>query len=123
MATRSLGGGIGLLHRRCRHARDEPADNDDTVSLVCSVLHRGGSVFRPDGPGGLVCGYGRGSAGIIRDRVLAVLKEAYTGNPEYAAGVRTSLRKVRNLAVELGLVTRVTKPIWKAFGIWDDPAS
>src|SRR6185437_16295576 len=68
MATRSLGGGVGLLHRRRRHARDEPADNDNTVFVARSVLHRGGCGLRPDGPGGLVCGYGRGSLGIIRDR-------------------------------------------------------
>ena len=52
----------------------------------------------------------------------AVLREAYTGNPEYAAGVRDSLRKVRTLARDLGLITPITKPIWKAFGIWADDA-
>lgn len=49
----------------------------------------------------------------------AVLAEAY-GSPEAKAEVRRSLRKVRQLCVELGLVTRVSRPIWKAFGIWDE---
>ena len=49
-----------------------------------------------------------------------VLREAFAKNPAHHAAVRDSLRKVRRLANELGLVTASTKPIWKAFGIWDD---
>jgi para-aminobenzoate N-oxygenase AurF len=51
-----------------------------------------------------------------------VLKEAY-GSPEARAEARRSLRKVRQLCVELGLVTRISKPIWKLFGIWEDAAA
>ncbi len=48
-----------------------------------------------------------------------VLREAFTDNAEHRAAVRLSLRKVRVLAIDLGLVTRVSRPIWRAFGIWD----
>jgi hypothetical protein len=50
-----------------------------------------------------------------------VLAEAYgPGSPSRAA-TRESLRKVRNLLTELGLVTPPAKRLWKAFGIWDEP--
>jgi hypothetical protein len=52
----------------------------------------------------------------------AVLKEAYKDNPEAKQYVRDSLRKVRNLCVDLGIVTPVAKLLWKAFDIWDEPA-
>ena len=48
-----------------------------------------------------------------------VVNEAY-GDPSARADVASSLRKVRNLCVELGLVTPVTKPIWRALHIWSD---
>jgi hypothetical protein len=48
-----------------------------------------------------------------------VVKQAY-GTPEVYASVAESLRKVRQLCVELRLVTPVTKPIWKALHIWGD---
>jgi hypothetical protein len=51
-----------------------------------------------------------------------VIKEAY-GSAENKAEVRRSLRKVRQLCVELGLVTFISKPIWKLFGIWENPAT
>ena len=51
-----------------------------------------------------------------------VVKEAY-GSPEARASARRSLRKVRNLCIELGLVTWFTKPIWKALHIWDEVKS
>ena len=38
--------------------------------------------------------------------------------------VKDSVGKVRRLCVDLGLVTRVSKPLWKAVGLWDErPAS
>ncbi len=48
-----------------------------------------------------------------------VLRDAYGKNPAYRAAVKDSLRKVRRLADDLGLVTVVSRPIWKAFGIWE----
>ena len=51
----------------------------------------------------------------------SVIKEAYKDNPEARQYVRDSLRKVRNLCVNLGIVTPPAKRLWRAFGIWDDP--
>jgi hypothetical protein len=49
-----------------------------------------------------------------------VLHEAFRDNPAHHDAVRVSLRKVRGLATELGLVNGLTRPIWKAFGIWSN---
>src|SRR5205807_9979604 len=46
-----------------------------------------------------------------------VIQEAY-GPPEAKAAGATSLRKVRNLCVELGLINPVSKPLWKLMGVW-----
>ena len=35
--------------------------------------------------------------------------------------VKDSVGKVRRLCVELGLVTQVSKPLWKRVGLWDEP--
>jgi hypothetical protein len=51
----------------------------------------------------------------------SVIKEAFDDNPEARQFVRDSIRKVRNLCVELGIVMPVSKQLWKAFGIWDKP--
>ena len=48
----------------------------------------------------------------------SVLKEAY-GSRAAREGVWDSLRKVRQLLVELRLVTGPSKLLWRAFGIWD----
>ena len=53
----------------------------------------------------------------------SVVREAYTDNPDAKQYVRDSLRKVRNLCVELGIVTPTAKLLWKAFGIWDEPGA
>ncbi len=53
----------------------------------------------------------------------AVLREAYGRDGPAGQGVRDSLRKVRTLLVELGLVNRASLLLWKAFGIWDDDAT
>lgn len=50
----------------------------------------------------------------------AVLDEAFLENDRYKADVVTSLRKVRKLCVDLGLVNPVAKRLWKAKGIWAD---
>src|SRR5207247_10425361 len=47
----------------------------------------------------------------------SVIKEAYKDNPEARQYVRDSLRKVRNLCVNLGIVTPPAKRLWRAFGI------
>jgi phage terminase small subunit len=50
-----------------------------------------------------------------------VVEDTYKKNPEAWQFARDALRKVRELAVELGLVTGPSKRLWKAFGIWDEP--
>ena len=51
-----------------------------------------------------------------------VVREAYRDNPDHARATVESLRKVRRLARELGLVTPVSKRLWQRLGIWDDDA-
>ena len=53
----------------------------------------------------------------------SVLEEAYRKNGPAAQAVRDSLRKVRELLVDLGLVGPVSKRLWKRFGIWDEPGA
>ncbi|HEV7679198.1 MAG TPA: diiron oxygenase [Candidatus Dormibacteraeota bacterium] len=48
-----------------------------------------------------------------------VIRAAYDDNPAARTQVHESLRKVRALLVELGLVTRAAQPLWKAFGVWE----
>lgn len=52
----------------------------------------------------------------------SVLREAYGRGTKSRQDVRDSLRKVRNLLVDLGLVSRPSRLLWKAFDIWDEPA-
>jgi hypothetical protein len=51
-----------------------------------------------------------------------VLAEAYGPTSPARDATRQSLRKVRNLLAELGLVTPPAKRLWKAFGIWEETA-
>jgi hypothetical protein len=51
----------------------------------------------------------------------AVITEAYGVESSSREEVRASLRKVRNLLVELGLVTVPAKRLWETFGIWAPP--
>jgi hypothetical protein len=53
----------------------------------------------------------------------SVIKEAFDDNREARQFVRDSIRKVRNLCVELRIVSPVSKQLWKAFGIWDEPGA
>ena len=48
-----------------------------------------------------------------------VIRAAYDENPAARAAVLASLRKVRELLVELGLVTPVAKLRWKRYGLWE----
>jgi P-aminobenzoate N-oxygenase AurF len=47
-----------------------------------------------------------------------VIREAYSQNPASRQYVVDSLRKVRELCVELKIVTPLSKQLWRAFGIW-----
>jgi hypothetical protein len=50
-----------------------------------------------------------------------VLAEAYGPSAPSRDEVRASLRKVRTLLTELGLVTPVSRRLWQTFGIWEYP--
>ncbi len=52
-----------------------------------------------------------------------VLAEAYGPSAPSRDEVRASLRKVRNLLTELGLVTPASKRLWQTFGIWENPSA
>jgi hypothetical protein len=47
-----------------------------------------------------------------------VVREAYDDNPRHRENTLASLAKVRNLCVELGLVTGASKLLWKRLGLW-----
>jgi hypothetical protein len=50
----------------------------------------------------------------------AVLREAYGPGSPNRQDAKDSLRKVRNLLVELGLVPPAAKRLWQRLGIWAD---
>jgi hypothetical protein len=50
----------------------------------------------------------------------AVVREAYDDNAEFQATAATAMRKVRKLCRELGLITPVSRFIWKRKGIWQE---
>ncbi|MGH2476858.1 MAG: AurF N-oxygenase family protein [Candidatus Limnocylindrales bacterium] len=50
----------------------------------------------------------------------AVLRQAYGPGSQNRQDAKDALRKVRNLLVELGLVTPAAKRLWQRLGIWDD---
>ena len=50
----------------------------------------------------------------------AVLRDAFGPGSQSRQDARDSLRKVRNLLVELGLVTPAAKRLWRRLGIWDE---
>jgi hypothetical protein len=58
---------------------------------------------------------------LVRDYAIPkpVLHEAYGKDAPSRDEVRASLRKVRNLLVDVGLVTPVSKRLWRALGIWE----
>jgi hypothetical protein len=60
---------------------------------------------------------------LVRDYAIPkpVLREAYGKDAPSRDEVRASLRKVRNLLVDVGLVTPVSKRLWRALGIWEAP--
>jgi hypothetical protein len=49
-----------------------------------------------------------------------VLRQAYGPGSQNRQDAKDSLRKVRKLLVELGLVTPAAKRLWQRLGIWDD---
>jgi hypothetical protein len=59
---------------------------------------------------------------IVREYQIpkGTLVEAFGPGSTGRQEARDAVRKVRKLLVELGLVTRASRPIWKRFDIWDD---
>ena len=100
-ARQYLRANVPSLSRRKRHAIAVQAPI--ILATMASVM------MRP--PKTLVRTYG-----IPKD----VLAEAYGPASPSRDEVRASLRKVRNLLIELGLVTPVSKKMWQAFGIWEE---
>lgn len=52
-----------------------------------------------------------------------VVRQAYRDNPDHARETVVSLRKVRRLSRQLGLVPPVAVGLWRRLGIWDDDAA
>lgn len=48
------------------------------------------------------------------------LRQAYRDNPDFQRSAATALRKVRQLAGDLGLLTPAAIRIWKARNIWSE---
>ena len=51
-----------------------------------------------------------------------VIREAYTRNPQHRAKTLEALHKVRELLVEIGVVTPAAQRLWRWLGIWQAPA-
>ncbi len=49
----------------------------------------------------------------------SVIREAYTHNPAHRSRVHEALGKVRDLCLELGLVTPVSRRLWQVLGLWE----
>ncbi len=49
----------------------------------------------------------------------SVIREAYTKNPVHRARTLEALRKVRELLIEIGVVTPSSQKLWKVLGIWE----
>jgi hypothetical protein len=58
---------------------------------------------------------------IIRTYAIpgAVVRQAYTDNPQHRQKTCEALRKVRQLCVETGLITGWSERIWRSMGIWE----
>lgn len=50
-----------------------------------------------------------------------VVREVYLENPATKAEVRNSIARTRRLCGELGLINPLSRRIWRAMGIWDEP--
>ena len=68
----------------------------------------------------------RPSSQIIRTYGIPaeVIREAYTNNPEHRRKTLEALHKVRELLMEVGVVTPSSKRLWRWLGIWQrDPVA
>ena len=58
---------------------------------------------------------------IRRHNVPRDVVRAANDSPQGRQLLRDSVAKTRKLFVELGLITPLSKPLWKAVGLWDSP--
>jgi hypothetical protein len=65
----------------------------------------------------------RPSAQIVRTYGIPneVIREAYTRNRKHRHDTLEALRKVRELLVEIGVVTPASRRLWRWLGIWEGP--
>src|SRR5262249_20576813 len=49
----------------------------------------------------------------------AVMREAYTDSPVHRRRTLEALGKVRDLCIELGLVTSLSRRLWQVLGLWE----
>jgi hypothetical protein len=49
-----------------------------------------------------------------------VIREAY-GDDSWRAELKNCVAKVRELAAELGMIDGVSRRVWQAVGLWDEP--
>jgi hypothetical protein len=52
-----------------------------------------------------------------------VIREAYTRNPAHRRKTLEALQKVRDLLIEIGVVTQSSQRLWRWLGIWQAPAT
>ncbi|WP_311922111.1 diiron oxygenase [Microbispora sp. H10836] len=50
-----------------------------------------------------------------------VVREVYVDNPETAAQTRDSVARTRELCTDLGMMNPISRRLWRAMGIWDEP--
>jgi hypothetical protein len=51
-----------------------------------------------------------------------VIREAYH-NDGWGAELKNCVAKVRDLAAEIGMMDVVSKQVWRAVGLWDEPST
>jgi hypothetical protein len=96
-----------LRHRVPRLSRARRKALGVAAPLILGVMAR--IMLAPPGP--MVRYFG-----IPKD----VIREAY-GDDAWRAELKNCVAKVRDLAADLGMVDGVTKRVWQAVGLWDEP--
>jgi hypothetical protein len=106
---------LSFARQYLRHATPSlPRRRRVHISVMAPIIlqQMAGVMMRP--PGALVRRY---------DIPKAVVREAYRPDGPAGDAVRESLRKVRTLLVDLGLVGPLGKRLWKRFGLWEEPTT
>jgi hypothetical protein len=50
----------------------------------------------------------------------SVIREAYTDNPDHHERTRDSVKRIRRLCRDIGILGSIERPLWRRFGIWAD---